>query len=122
MVGSRFGITPWSARRGAIAGGGGRCGRGDVLGSWVKLLQAWRSQLGWLPRTHELTLIEDGQTAIHAVAQFHGAAGKGATSREGWQGQDMTKEGNGVVPGDGTPVGEADALVGLGSGQARTIS
>ena len=94
---------------------------GAMLGGGHKLFQAGRTQLGRLDEAQDLLLVNNRQTAIHAVVEGDTPTGQVETGRQRRPGQDVAEEADGVVIGHGTPVGEVDAGVGLGQGEGRTI-
>ena len=90
---------------------------GAMLGGGHKLFQAGRTQLGRLDEAQDLLLVNNRQTAIHAVVEGHASAGEVEAHRHGRQGDDMAKQADGVVIGHGPPVGKMDLLIGLGQGK-----
>lgn len=67
-------------------------------------------------------MINDGQAAIHAVAQCYLASGQIKTDRQFRQGQVVSEKSNGVVIGHGPPVSEADPGISFTLRQGRTVS
>jgi hypothetical protein len=53
----------------------------EMLGSWVKYLQAGWSELGRLQPADNLFLINDVETTVHTMAECHTASSEVEASR-----------------------------------------
>ena len=88
---------------------------------WLELFQTGWSKFCWLQQAQRLTLIDDGQTTIHPMMKLDAAAGEVKADWYFGEGEGVAKESDGLVPGDGTRIGKADTLVGLGARQSGAI-
>lgn len=93
-----------------------------MLGGGHELFQAWRTELSRLDEAQDLLLVNDRQTAIHAMMEGHTPAGEVEAYRQGRQGDDMTKQADRVVISHGPPIGEMDPFVGFGQGKPGAVS